>query len=600
MASRFLTWYNRELGSLRKRASVFAQQHPKVAGRLRLTADAVDDPHVERLIQGFAYSAARIRQKLDDDFPELTETLLEALYPHYLAQIPSMSILKFDPSSQQDESITLLRDMIVDSEPVRGDVCRFTTTQELKLSPLAVKDCKLAQPPYVAPPVTDLTPMSCLSISVSATGPVNSLAALDVDRLTFFIKAPFATGASLYELLFNHTIGIAVGRHREDKAALRLLPSALKPIGFEHDKRMLPYSKRSFPGFRLLAEFFALPEKFLFFELEGLKSFLADMPGKEFHIFFYLDTPANTLVSAVDQTSFDLHCTPVINLFEQRAEPISVDHTQNEYDLLPDARYNSSREIYAIERVDISDQKGQRKEVPPFFGRKKQTNESQAAIYWQYKRDLADDNKSFKAKVRFVDMNLDPVALEDHLVASVDTLCINRGLPELLPFGGGQPHFKTQATISEIGKINCLLPPTHAQRFESEGESYWKLISHLSLNHLPLTSGDPEILKSMLRLYDFRRAPEMRSMIEAIVSVTSKKATARLSDGTIASGVDVTVEFNDTLMDRGVAYLFGSVLSHFFGLYASINTFSRLTVRLTGFALPVVRFPPRTADEILL
>lgn len=600
MANRFLNWYNSELGSLRKRAARFAQQHPKIAGRLRLTPEAVDDPHVERLVQGFAYTAARIRQKIDDDFPELTETMLEALYPHYLAQIPSMSILKFDPSPQQDESIGLSRGMIVDSEPVRGDTCRFSTTQDLRLSPIAVTDCKLAQPPYVAPPAPDLSPMACLSISVATTGPVDALANLDLDRLTFFIRAPFATGAALYELLFNHTIGIAAGRHREDKAALRLSPGALKPVSFDHDRRMLPYSKRSFPGFRLLAEFFALPEKFLFFELSGLKSFLGSIPGKEFHLFFYLDTPASTLANAVGATSFDLNCTPVINLFEQRAEPISVDHMRDEYDVLPDARYNSTREIYAIERVDISDQKGQRKEVPPFFGRKKQSNESRAGIYWQYTRDIDEDNKSFKAKLRFVDMNLNPAAPEDHLVASVDTLCINRGLPELLPFGGGQPYFKAQAAVAEIGHIHCLLPPTHTHRFESQGESYWKLISHLSLNHLPLTSGDPEILKSMLRLYDFRHAPEMRSLIEAISSVTSQKATARLSDGSIASGVDVTIEFNDALIDRGVAYLFGSVLSHFFGLYASINTFARLTVRLTGLALPVVRFPPRTADEVLL
>ncbi|MEI4484325.1 MULTISPECIES: type VI secretion system baseplate subunit TssF [unclassified Phyllobacterium] len=600
MANRFLAWYNRELGALRKRASVFAHQHPKVAGRLRLTPEAVDDPHVERLIQGFAYSAARVRQKLDDDFPELTETLLESLYPHYLAQIPSMSILKFNPSDQQDETIDLPRGMIVDSEPVRGDTCRFTTTQSLALSPVALTDCKLAQPPYVAPPVPDLTPMSCLSFRIKTTGPVTTIAELDLDALTFFIKAPFITGAALYELLFNHTLGIAIGRHREDKAALRLPPNALKPLGFEHDRRMLPYSNRSFPGFRLLAEFFALPEKFLFFELKGLKSFLSGIKGNEFHIFFYLDTPANALAKAVDLTSFDLHCTPVINLFEQRAEPISVNHTQNEYDLLPDARYNSTREIYAIERVNISDQKGNRKEVPPFFGRKKQSNEKNADMFWQYKREIDDDSKSFKAKIRFVDMNLDPTTPEDHLVASIDALCLNRGLPELLPFGGGQPYFGAQAKVGEIGKISCLLPPTHTHRFESEGESYWKLISHLSLNHLPLTSGDPEILKSMLRLYDFRRSPEMRSMIEAIASVTSRKATARLSDGTIASGVDVTVEFTDALMDRGQAYLFGSVLSHFFGLYASINTFSRLTVRLSGLALPVVRFSPRTAEEVLL
>ncbi len=600
MANRFLSWYDGELSALRKRAAQFAQKHPKIAGRLRMTAEAVDDPHVERIIQGFAYTAARIRQKLEDDFPELTDTLLEALYPQYLAQIPSMSIMKIAPSSDMDEKKLIEQGFAIDTEPVRGDRCRYQTTQDVMVAPISVAGAGLQKPPFVAPPAPDLNARSCLSISLRKESANTTLADLALDELVVFIRAPFAAATRLYEMVLNQTVGIAVAEHADDTKAVRLPLKNLEPVGFDESTAMLPFPKRSFPGFRLLTEFFALPEKFLFFKITGLKAALSRIESDRFQLYFYLSASADRLSQTVDSASFDIHCTPVINLFPQRAEPIHVDRTRHEYEIMPDARRNSTREVHSITDVQISGEDGKRTEIYPFFGRKPSSTESKGTIFWLHNRIANDEGTAFTSKVSLVDLALNAATPDNHSVASVMTLCINRGLPELLPYGGGQPFLQPADSEDQIGSLSLLLPPTPTTRFDSGEGSYWRLISHLSLNHLPLTGEDPELLRDMLRLYDFRQARETSILIDAITSVDSKRTTARLRDGSIAKGVDITITFDDTTVDRGLAYLFGVVLSNFLGLYASINTFSRLTVKLSGTVLPVVRFAPRTAAEVML
>jgi type VI secretion system protein ImpG len=600
MGNHFLSWYNRELSALRKRAARFAGKHPKIAGRLRLTGDAVDDPHVERIMQGFAYSAARIRQKLDDDFPELTDTLLEALYPQYLAQIPSMSIMKITPSREMDEKARIKPGFAVETEVVRGDSCRYQTTQPVTLSPIAVTACALAKPPFRAPAMPDLAARSCLSITVGLMNGAKGFAEFGLEDLTFFIKAPYATAASLYELVLNQTLGIAIGRHADDEKAIRIPLKNLEPVGFEDEAAALPFPKRSFPGFRLLTEFFAMPEKFLFFRLKGISAALRQMEGSAFQLYFYFGAPADKLLKSVDVNSFDLHCTPVINLFPQRAEPIHIDQTSHEYELSPDARRNHTREIHSITDVSISDSEGSSRKVYPFFGRKPASAENRSSIFWQHKRVPDDEGKTMTSRLCFVDLSLNAATPDTRVVASVSTLCINRGLPELLPFGGGQPFLKPVAKDDLIGLVSMLLPPSPTARFDHEDGSYWRLISHLSLNHLPVTGGDPDLLRDLLKLYDFRQAQETRVLIDAVAKIDSKRSTARLHDGSIVNGVDITIVFDDTIVDAGQAFLFGQVLSRFMGLYASINTYSRLTVKLSGISLPIARFEPRTADEALL
>ena len=243
--------------------------------------------------------------------------------------------------------------------------------------------------------------------------------------------------------------------------------------------------------------------------------------------------------------------------------------------------------------------RGGQEEARPFFGRKPLSAENRSKVFWQHKREIEEDGVPI-SRLAFVDLSLNASTPNDRTVASIDTTCLNRTLPELLPFGGGQPYLSVGPVGGQAASARMLLAPTPTTRFDRDEGSTWRLVSHLSLNHLALTGGDPDLLRDMLRLYDYRGVQETGVLIEAITEVASARATARLADGSVVNGVDVTITFDEALVDRGQAFLMGSVLSHFLGLYASINTFSRLTVRLSNVSVPVVRFPPRTAEETLL
>ena len=288
MSDRLLPLYDQELAYLRTLAGEFADAHPKIAGRLRLSPDAVDDPHVARMIEGFALIAARIRQKLDDEFPELTGSLLGALYPHLLAPFPSATIASFAPIEALDGSYTVARHTPLEMEPIDGEACRYRTTQAVELWPIAVRAASISARPLVAPPgpFTDRA-SSCLRVVLECLSPEASFGALGLDRLRFYLHGQPQHGAALLELLCNDLVGVAVAEHPEDPAAVFLGPHSLRPLGFAPEEALLPRSPRSFEGYCLLGEYFGFPAKFLFVELSGISAKTLRGAGSRLELFFY-------------------------------------------------------------------------------------------------------------------------------------------------------------------------------------------------------------------------------------------------------------------------------------------------------------------------
>src|SRR3984957_1691670 len=151
MSESLLPYYNRELAAIRSLAAEFALAHPKVAGRLRLSPDSVDDPHVARLLEGVAFLGARVQHRLDDEFPELTDALLGVLYPHYLAPFPSCAIVQFECQPDLGGPLRLPAGMSMETEPVRGEACRFRTAWEQTIWPIEIEAVRLSGLPFVAP-----------------------------------------------------------------------------------------------------------------------------------------------------------------------------------------------------------------------------------------------------------------------------------------------------------------------------------------------------------------------------------------------------------------------------------------------------------------
>ena len=593
MAETFLQRYNDELLALRRRASRFADAFPKIAGRLRLTGEIADDPHIERLIQSFAYSAARVRQKLDDEFPELTDGLLETLYPHYVAPIPSMSIMRFSPSDTLASVQTVPRHTEILAEPVGGETCRFRTTQDVEIAQIEITEAALSGQPIQAPLSPYGSAAACFRISIRPLGERKPLSEIGLKRLRFHVASPWRQASALHELIVNHTLGIALARHADDPGAVFLSRENLRAVGFGADEAMLPYPPTSFAGYRLLTEFFALPQKFLFFEIGGLDR----QAGDTLEIFLYLDQSDSKLERTVSRRDLTLHATPVVNLFRQTCEPVVIDGTRTEYRLLPDSRRQKTREIYSIDRVLLTRGGGAESVCQPFFGGS--YGGSEASHFWQACRRFDEDDGTSDMDIAFVDRARRPAG-STNIVASVDALCLNRDLPERLPFGGGHPYLQIASGNEAVSGVEALIPPTPSVRMNEGSDRNWRLMSHLLLNHLSIFDNDGAALKDILSLYAFHDSPETRQLVDSIVKVESRPSTARLRTGGMVPGTDIAIELDPGAIDRPSAFLFGSVIEQFCVLYTSINSFTRLTVSIKGQSRPVAVWPARAADRPLL
>src|SRR5690606_8175202 len=308
-------------------------------------------------------------------------------------------------------------------------------------------------------------------------------------------------------------------------------------------------------------------------------------------VFVYLRRAAPSLERTVTASAFALGCTPIVNLFPQTAEPIAIDHTTSEYRIVADSRRPRALEVYSVEQVTASDGDGERRDVQAFYsvdhgldsaGR----GEGAGPAWWITSRRTADpDNPGSEVYLSLVDPLFTPSAPPDH-VLSVETLCFNRNRPERLPFGGGQPHLRAVNPLPLVKGLRLLTAPTPTLRPDFGAGGRWRLISHLSLNHLSLVSdGGVEALREMLLLYDFRDSAETQALIDGVIGLSSKPGSARVrSRGQTAfcRGIDVTVTFDETNFSGSGVYLMASVLERFLGLYASVNSFSRLTALVKG------------------
>ncbi|MBV8168444.1 MAG: type VI secretion system baseplate subunit TssF, partial [Alphaproteobacteria bacterium] len=283
-----LAYFNRELAALRVLAGEFAERHPKIAGRLRLTKDTVDDPHVSRLLEGVAFLGARVQHRLDDEFPELTDGLLSVLYPHYLAPIPSVAITRFAASPDLQVAAHLPSGLAVEAEPVGSEACLFRTAYPLTLWPVEIEAVKLSGMPLPAPPnPAAAQAVACLRIGLRCTNPAMTFTELGLDKLRVFLGGEH--GAQLLELLLAHKVSVALADDLADPHPVILPPDMLQAVGFAAEEALFPWPARSFSGFRLLTEYFAAREKFQFIDICRLDAKTLVSAGNRMDIFIYLD-----------------------------------------------------------------------------------------------------------------------------------------------------------------------------------------------------------------------------------------------------------------------------------------------------------------------
>jgi type VI secretion system protein ImpG len=346
MSDELLPYYHRELAFIRRLGAEFAEAYPKIAGRLRLGPDVAEDPHVERLIEAFAYLNARTRFKLEDDFPEITDALMGVLYPHYQAPIPALAVVQFVLDRSQGEltsGYTIPRHAMLETEPIEGEPCRFRTCYPTTIWPADLTAAALTGRPYAAPrTIHNANAVAVLRLQLQCLAKDLAFSRLPLESLRFFLKGQTQHVFALYELILNNTLGVALASSPADREPVILDRHCLRPVGFESDEGILPYSTRSFLGYRLLTEYFAFPQKYLFFDLTGLGRQALQKAGNQLEIFFYLNRTSVDLEQNVTADTFELGCTPIVNLYSQRAEKL-LDFIRHDWKKAAANLYNQPR-----------------------------------------------------------------------------------------------------------------------------------------------------------------------------------------------------------------------------------------------------------------
>jgi type VI secretion system protein ImpG len=601
MDDKLLKYYEQELTFIREMGAEFAKKYPKIAGRLLLEPDKCEDPFTERLIEAFAFISGRIHKKIDDDFPEITESLLNIIYPHYSNPIPSMSVVKFKPINQNipEAGYLIDKNTMLYSKHVSGTPCQFTTRYPVTLWPVEVVSAGLQDPKR---PVKGAR--QAIVIRLKTLNNLN-FSQLGWEHLRFFLNGPHQHVFHLYELLFNNVCHIECEFKNRKRASevISLAGTDIRPVGFNPDEGMLPYSSRSFPAYLMLFEYFCFPEKFLFFDLGSLDKIKKTASGDIVDIWIYLDKiPKSNLV--INEDTFYINTTPVVNLFNRIAEPVRVEHFKTSYHVMPDIRRRQATEIYSIDKVVASSASSPGKEVEfkPLYSLGHSVDDEYSRgrrAYWHMHR-LPSGKKGDKGTeiyLSFADLNFRAVDPEAEIL-TLHTTCSNRDLPARLPFGdqGGDFDMEIAAPVSSV---TCLIKPTLTRRPSLGGALQWRLISHLSLNYLSIVQGGEEALKEILRLYDFDNSPSTRQQINGIVSLRSGHATKRVGPS-FCRGVRVTIELDEDKYVGAGYYLFASVLERFLGQYVSVNSFSQLVAKTIQQKEVLKEWAPRSGNQILL
>jgi type VI secretion system protein ImpG len=614
-----LPYYERELGYLRRHLREFAERYPKIAGRLLISGEVCEDPHTERMIESFALLNARIAKRLDDDYPEFTEALFDVLYPHYLRPFPSCSIAHLDGSgadTRQTGVSVIPRGTALNTRPVRGAACTFRTVYPVTVAPLVLSGAAFSA--IIDHPAAVRLPDgagSGLSLTLSVTADQVRLGMLALPRLRVFIDGEPSFCAALRDTLFMR----AAGAYAEADGNGRWFPVAAIPIhpaGFDDADALIDFPARSHAAYRLLTEYFCFPDKFNFFDID-LGTLMAALPSTlsatattvTLHLALAglrADSNGARMLGTLSTNNVLLGCTPVINLFRQRGEPIRLTHASASYPVLADARRAFAYEVQSIESVNLVRQTPQGEtvvEFHPFYSLKHAQTPEQDGHYWVLRRDetLADRSPGFETQIAIVDIDFDPAAVETQTL-NIELTCSNRDLPASLSYGhpGGDLFLEGGANMRTI---RFLRKPTLTYRFESGRGAHWRLISHLTLNHLSLAHGGIDAFREMLALYDLPRSPSSQRQIGGVANIEQRTTSAWMAGNPftcLVRGVEVRLVVDEEAFVGSGIYAFTHIIERFLALYVHANSFTQLVVVSNKTGEELLTCLPRSGDLSLL
>ena len=622
---RLLRYYSQELQHVREMGGEFAARYPKIAGRLGLEGFECADPYVERLLEGFAFMAARVQLKIDAEFPRFTQHLSELVYPHFLAPTPSMAIVQLQPDLSNPALAAghvvprgaALRSVLGKTD---ATACEYRTAHDLTLWPIALVEARFFTHGGSIEGVNARQPSTTrgglrLRLRTTNDAPFSALA---LDRLALHLRGGDDLPGRIYEKLVGAVEGVLVlpgsrpGRH------LRLPKMAIQPRGMLEEDALLPSGQRNFQGYRLLQEYFAFPQRFLFVELAGLAPAVAACDEHEIEIVVLLAQGDANLEQLVDASHFALGCTPAVNLFRRRADRIDLTQERAELHVLVDRTRPMDFEVHRIESV-TGHGSGEHAEqaFEPMYGARdlgpagqpgqaffQVRREPRALSTRQRERGPRSSYIGSETFISLVDAREAPYRHDLRQLALV-VWCTNRDLPLSMPLGLG----KTDLLLEQGGPVQAvrvLAGPSQPFPSFAHGSNAWRLLNQLSLNYLSLVDNDPEqgarALRELLVLYCHPLDVAGQRQVDGVRSVAARAITRRMPGGgpiAFGRGLEITVTMDDAAFEGAGAFVLGAVLSHFFAQYVSINAFTETVVRTVGRG-QIMRWPAKGGACVIL
>lgn len=557
----FNRYYYDELSYLRDLGEVFARENPSLAPFLTRQST---DPDVERLLEAFAFLTGRLREKLDDDLPELSHSLLSLIWPHYLRPVPAMTVMQFEPRvAASGAPFEVAPGAYLESRPLEGTRVRFRTCYPTQVLPMKVSGARLESSATGA--VLDLE----IRLSRQA-----SFEALGLERLRLYLdcERDRLLGRTLYLFLCRQLAEVEVTG--STAGALRLPAEAVTPVGFADAEAVIPQPPTGFSGYRLLQEYFLMPQKFMFLDLEGLRP-TAGFAGDRLHLSFRFGR-AFELRSRVDAQHFRLNCTPAVNLFPLEGEPIKMHHTRTEYRLRPGRMRPADFEIHSVEEVSGRRQGQATPVVYHAFDSYRHDDGSLAGKpSYRLRRRPNITGRGSDLFISFVRPRGDSNPVAE--TVSFNLTCTNAPLMDRVSAGvvdQATESSPTQATFTNVGPATAPVEPPLT------GDLTWRLIANLTNNYTSIL--DVRLLRRLISTFNFRAYYDQQAerqtqlMMSGLQAVESRRLDW-LVRGLPIHGHEIRLQVSEERFGgEAEMFLFASVLERYLGRYANVNSCYRL------------------------
>lgn len=575
MIEELLPYYEKQLQEFGQQSREFASKYPKIAQRLSLNQEQIDDPHIERLIQAFSLISARIDKKLADSYDIFTRSIFEVMFPQYLKPFPACSVVSFEDVNkikQLTDRHVIPKATTLKAKSTRSVQCEYQTVQDVVLLPIQLKQIKFKTHPSAH---MHLNQNATLSMGFEIFSQKNQL--LAQENLPIFLDAISNFPLQVLDSIFkaSTSFSIRVGQNSFDIA------NPFEIMGFDELQSVLPIDQHTHHAYRLLMEYFCVPEKFNFLKLklEFIKYFNLEQSEFELQMHFKLNLNDQASIrnySELNAANFKLFATPIVNLFKKQAEPQKINHKRMEYPLITDAHHPEYYQAYSILKMNMVREKSDQDQVffpvLPFFAMSHYHQDKVQFFYSLNPEQMKNKHQELNYSV--ISRALEPHATQSDFI-STEILCTNRELPY-------ESYNKDQNALtlndSNLARRALMLKrPSIPYYFEQNKKEQWRIISHLSLNNLSLMKGDAvSHIKELLALYNLSKSKENQIIIDAIKNIqfsTTQKLVESKPFPLFVRGLKVEVEVDAEVFRGHSLYIFSQLLTHVFNLKVNMNSF---------------------------